>query len=118
MLSQKNMKSKLILLLIGVLALHACKKPDEQPKEVKFVLTETLSKGKELAAAKLSTVQAELMLTGKVTFNEDKVARVFPLAGGFVKELFVELGDHVNKGQVMAIIRSPEIAGFAREGVA
>jgi cobalt-zinc-cadmium efflux system membrane fusion protein len=112
------MKSKLILLSIGILALHACKKPDEQPEEVKFVLTETLSKGKELAEAKLSTVQAELMLTGKVTFNEDKVARVFPLAGGFVKELFVELGDHVNKGQVMAIIRSPEIAGFAREGVA
>ena len=60
----------------------------------------------------IQTVESELTLTGKISFNEDKVARVFPLAGGFVKDLNVELGDHVKKGQVMAIIRSPEIAGF------
>ena len=63
-------------------------------------------------------MESELTLTGKISFNEDKVARVFPLAGGFVKDLNVELGDHVKKGQVMAIIRSPEIAGFTREGSA
>jgi cobalt-zinc-cadmium efflux system membrane fusion protein len=45
------------------------------------------------------------------------VARVFPLAGGFVRELFVELGDRVQKGQILAIIRSPEIAGFNSEGI-
>ena len=71
-----------------------------------------------MAEVTLETVQSELMLTGKISFNEDKVARVFPLAGGFVRDLNVELGDHINKGEIMAIIRSPEIAGFAREGSA
>ena len=111
------MKSKLLVIIV-LIAVQSCNRGLEKPKDVKFKLTETLSKGKELAEVKSVTVEAELLLTGKISFNEDKVARVFPLAGGFVKELFVELGDHVKKGQVMAVIRSPEIAGFTKEGVA
>lgn len=95
----------------------ACKQDDTAPAETKFRLTETLAKEKELADVTIQTVESELVLTGKISFNEDKVARVFPLAGGFVRDLHVELGDYVKKGQVMAIIRSPEIAGFTKEGV-
>ena len=102
-------------LLICLIMTFACKEEEKTP-DVKFKLTETISKGKELATASLQTVESELMLTGKISFNEDKVARVFPLAGGFVRDLNVELGDHVKKGQAMAIIRSPEIAGFTKEG--
>jgi len=103
------------VLLLGIMMIFACKEEEKVP-ESHFKLTETISKGKEMAKASLQTVESELMLTGKITFNEDKVARVFPLAGGFVRDLNVELGDHVKKGQAMAIIRSPEIAGFTREG--
>jgi cobalt-zinc-cadmium efflux system membrane fusion protein len=110
------MKLKLSAAL-ALLMLMACnkKEPVETPP---FRLTETISKGKELAVAEEQVVETEITLNGKITFNEDKVARVFPLAGGFVRELHVELGDHVKKGQVLAIIRSPEIAGFTNEGIA
>lgn len=111
------MRSSIIFIAIIFTAL-ACKKQEPQTAEVKFKLTETLSKEKELAEVKLQTVESEINLTGKISFDEDKVARVFPLAGGFVRDLNVELGDYVKKGQTMAIIRSPEIAGFQREGVA
>lgn len=109
------MKFKILFILLTCFILSCSKEADKLP-DAKFKLTETLSKGKELAEVTLKTVESEMMLTGKVSFNEDKVARVFPLAGGFVRDLNVELGDHVVKGQIMAIIRSPEIAGFAREG--
>lgn len=112
------MKFKIVLFIALVVVSQSCGKKEEQTQEIKFKLTETLSKGKELAEVTLNTVESELMLTGKISFNEDKVARVFPLAGGFVRDLNVELGDYVKKGDVMAIIRSPEIAGFAREGSA
>ena len=105
-----------LAITIFILFIVSCAKDKEKLPDAKFKLTETLSKGKELAEVTLKTVESEMTLTGKVSFNEDKVARVFPLAGGFVRDLFVELGDHVSKGQIMAIIRSPEIAGFAREG--
>lgn len=107
-----------VLFIVAVVFSHSCKHEESKQPDIKFKLTETLSKGKELEEVTLKTVESELMLTGKISFNEDKVARVFPLAGGFVRDLYVELGDHVNKGQVMAVIRSPEIAGFTREGVA
>ncbi len=111
------MKFKILFTAL-IISLFSCSKKESETSDAKFKLTETLSKQKELAEVTFETVQSEMMLTGKVSFNEDKVARVFPLAGGFVRDLNVELGDHVEKGQVMAIIRSPEIAGFAREGSA
>lgn len=100
------------------LLLTSCGKPEEEPKNQKFVLSETMKKGMETSIAELRNVERTIPLNGKVSFNEDHVAKVFPLAGGFVKELYVELGDYVKKGQVMAIIRSPEIAGFTNEGIA
>ena len=109
---------KKIFIAIAICGLLGSCKKVEEPVQEAFQLTETISKGKELATVKISNVQTEVALTGKITFNEDKVARVFPLAGGFVRQLFVELGDKVQKGQVLAIIRSPEIAGFNSEGVA
>jgi len=105
-----------ILIIVALIIAQSCKKEENASIETKFKLTETLSKEKELADVTVQTVQSDLTLTGKISFNEDKVARVFPLAGGFVRDLYVELGDHVKKGQVMAIIRSPEIAGFTKEG--
>lgn len=111
------MKFKVLIIVIAALFAQSCKEEAGKTEEAKFKLTETLSKEKQLAEVTLQTVQSELLLTGKISFNEDKVARVFPLAGGFVRDLNVELGDHVKKGQVMAVIRSPEIAGFTKEGV-
>lgn len=108
------MNFRLVSLSI-IFFLQACQGPKPtEPK--KFALTETLSRDKQLVAAETSVVENELVLTGKITFNENKVARVFPLAGGFVKELHAELGDLVKKGQILAVIRSPEIAGFTQEG--
>jgi cobalt-zinc-cadmium efflux system membrane fusion protein len=108
--------TQLTYITAALLLITACKEEVNQQEAPTFKLTETLSREKQLAEAKLETVESELLLNGKITFNEDKVARVFPLAGGFVRDLNVELGDHVNKGSVMAIIRSPEIAGFIKEG--
>jgi len=109
------MKFKIVVIITLMIA-QSCKKEENAVVDTKFKLTETLAKEKELAEVTVQTVESELSLTGKISFNEDKVARVFPLAGGFVRDLYVELGDYVKKGQVMAVIRSPEIAGFAKQG--
>lgn len=107
-----------IITILALVTFISCNKDENRPVETKFSLTETLSKEKELAEVTIQTVESEITLTGKISFDEDKVARVFPLAGGFVRDLNVELGDYVKKGETMSIIRSPEIAGFTREGVA
>lgn len=112
-----NMKSQYLAIPL-LLALANCGPRESAPAESKFVLTTTLSKDKQLAVAEERVVENEVALTGKVTFNENTVARVFPLAGGFVEQLSAEIGDYVKKGQNLALIRSPEIAGFIEENEA
>lgn len=60
-------------------------------------------------------VTSKLLLSGKITENEDRYVKVYPLVGGYVKDLKVELGDYVNKGDVLAVIQSSEIADFQNQ---
>lgn len=68
--------------------------------------------------AKLTPVTNEINLTGKITFNQDKVVKVFPLVGGHIEAVQADLGDYVQKGQTLAIIRSGEMADAEQQAIA
>ena len=57
----------------------------------------------------------ELTLNGRVTFNQEQVARVYPIFGGTVTEVHAETGDYVQKGEVLAVIRSGEVADYEKQ---
>jgi membrane fusion protein, heavy metal efflux system len=96
--------------------LTGCGKKEEiAEKKDPFCITDTVMRQMKLDTVAEREVENELNLTGKVTFNEDKVVNVYPLAGGHVESLKVELGDYVKKGQVLATIRSSEIAEFENQ---
>jgi len=65
--------------------------------------------------AKKVNEQTELTLTGKVSFDEDKVAKVFPLVSGQVIKVNASLGDKVKRGDVLAILRSADISDFQNQ---
>ena len=69
----------------------------------------------EFTKARLQDVKDELKLFGKVTADNDKMAHVYPITGGIVSEIRVELGDYVNEGQLLAIVKSSEVADFQRQ---
>ncbi len=52
----------------------------------------------------------ELRVPGIVKPNEYRQVHVTPLAGGVIKEVPVVLGDHVKRGQSLAVIFSSELA--------
>lgn len=68
--------------------------------------------------ARLTPVTNEINLTGKITFNQDKVVKVFPLVGGHIETVKSDLGDYVQKGQTLAVIRSGEVADVEQQAVA
>lgn len=80
-----------------------------------FCISDTLSTMLQIDQAQLKPVQNKLQLSGKVSFDEQKVFKVFPLVGGFVQEVKVELGDYVHKGQVLAVLKSGEVAGYEEQ---
>ncbi|GAA4349411.1 efflux RND transporter periplasmic adaptor subunit [Hymenobacter saemangeumensis] len=103
--------------LLAALALLAgCQKAEvKQEKPEGFQLSDTMLKQIELDSARLQPVQDELSFTGQIISNGDKTAKVFPLVGGVVEDLKVELGDHVQKGQLLAVVRSGEIADIQNQ---
>jgi cobalt-zinc-cadmium efflux system membrane fusion protein len=103
--------------LLVLVALAGCTSESEEGIPSGFALSETMLREMKTHTVAETEVETELSLTGRITFNEDRVSRVFPLTGGFVQELRVELGDYVTKGSILAIVRSPDIAGFTREEV-
>jgi len=57
----------------------------------------------------------EFRLSGKVSYNQDAVVKIYPLVSGNVLDVKISLGDYVDKGQVLAIIKSAEVAGFEND---
>lgn len=107
---------KKILLQILALALFfgmvSCKEHKvEAPEKKGFCLSDTAQKIIAIDSVQLSALEDEIQLSGEVSFDENKVNKVFPRGSGQVVECKVSLGDKVEAGQVLAVIRSAEVAG-------
>jgi cobalt-zinc-cadmium efflux system membrane fusion protein len=106
------------LLLTGAAFFFSCS-PQQHPVDHlvqdEFCLTDTIAGMVRLDTARLQPVQNVLQLSGKVTFDEQKVFKIFPMVGGHAAEVKAELGDYVQQGQVLAVIKSGEVAEFEQQ---
>ncbi|ATL47508.1 efflux transporter periplasmic adaptor subunit [Chitinophaga caeni] len=115
------MRTKIItrisLLLGFVVAISACSSQKQDPVEApeKWVLSESLLKQLKIDTATNSPVECEIDLTGKITANEDQAARIFPFISGIVTSVKVHSGDFVQRGEVLATIKSGEMAGYSAD---
>jgi cobalt-zinc-cadmium efflux system membrane fusion protein len=110
---------KVILITVSFLSVAACTKKEET--------TETTSKNLELsshtqseltlATATSETVQNVLMLTGKVMPYEEHQVKISPLVDGIIEKLSANLGDFVQKGKVLAIVRSTDVADLENQSI-
>lgn len=107
------MKTVLYITFLLILFTSACKSKVETT-EIKqpFCLTDTLQKKVQIDEVKMETVKNAISLSGKIEANEDKWVKVYPVVGGVVEQMKVQLGDYVKKGQVLAVVRSSEIADY------
>jgi cobalt-zinc-cadmium efflux system membrane fusion protein len=112
------MKSFFCIIIFASLAsgITSCTKTEGNLEESKaFMLSDTMMSRITLDTVKTETVRNELTLVGKVVPDENLIIKVFPLVGGNVEDVDVELGDNVKKGQKLATIRSGEVADFERQ---
>jgi cobalt-zinc-cadmium efflux system membrane fusion protein len=66
--------------------------------------------GIAVAAAGPATLKNIVRLTGEIGLNEEKVAHVVPRLDGVARKVLKDLGDHVRKGEALAILESRELA--------
>jgi cobalt-zinc-cadmium efflux system membrane fusion protein len=113
------MLSKFHLYLIGtsLIFFTACseKTPTEVAESDDFCIPDSLMNNITIDTVHTESVNTSIKLSGKITANEDHQVKIFPLAGGHVSEVKVSLGDFVTKGQVLAVVRSTDIANFTND---
>ncbi|MNN05356.1 Cobalt-zinc-cadmium resistance protein CzcB [compost metagenome] len=66
--------------------------------------------GISLATAGAREMGSSLSLPGEIRFDEDRTAHVVPRAPGVVESVAVSLGQSVRKGELLAVIASPQIS--------
>lgn len=107
---------KITLFLSTLFVLQACKKEATPPTDaIAFELSDTMLKTTTFAKASMQPLRNELKYYGKIATDNNKTIEVYPVVGGNVTKVYVELGDYVQKGQLMATIRSTEVADFEKQ---
>src|SRR6478735_2009974 len=82
-----------------LLFLVGCHKEEKKQQEQKVTcVSDTLLRILRFDTAKFEKVEEQLKLSGRIEVDESKMLKVFPLVGGQVEKVTVELGDYVKKG--------------------
>jgi cobalt-zinc-cadmium efflux system membrane fusion protein len=98
------------------LSLQSCHHAEEAP-DTKFAVTDSLLSGLLTDTVKEASALTQLTLTGSIAPDENKMVKIYPFVSGIAQDVHVQLGDIVQKGQTLAILRSAEMAGFTRDYV-
>lgn len=112
----KSMYNYLKILLFAFPLLAACShNKNAAPVASGFCIPDSLINKVQIDTAALRPVTHDYNLVGKISFDQDHVVKIFPLVSGIVTDVKISLGDYVKKGQILAIIKSTEMAGVQND---
>lgn len=101
-----------IVLFLQACETHETKKADDKAK---YIIPDTVMHTLTIDTVITSQLVNALTLTGKVGANDDKVIPVFSMVSGNVQDIKVLLGDYVQAGQVLAVVKSSEMAQYSSD---
>ncbi len=111
-----------VVLSVGIFALiisrfdldHSDGKPGEHEDEggqiIELSEEQIEEIGIELATAGGGKIEVSVSLPGEIAINTDRMVHIVPRVPGIVREVKKKLGDPVKAGEVMAVIRSRDLA--------
>jgi cobalt-zinc-cadmium efflux system membrane fusion protein len=104
---------QLFAAFVVIVLLTSCfaKKKDAPKVDQPYTLSDTMAHMVQIDSVQLCNVNEELQLSGEVNYDENKVIKIFPRSSGQVLQSPFSLGDKVQTGQVLAVIKSADVAG-------
>jgi len=110
---------KLLLtpLFIGaVLLFQSCETKEKKPETEKgYTIPDTVMQTLKIDTVAVAPLVNAITLTGKVGTNDDNVVPVYSLVSGNIQDIKVNLGDYVQAGQQLAVVRSQEMAQYSSD---
>ena len=98
---------------------HGAEDGDEHAEGVVALTDEQIAAAKiEVTAALSGALAREIIVPGRIVTAADRMAQIVPKVGGTVFEARKNLGDTVEKGEVLALIESREMAEAVAEYLA
>lgn len=112
----KRHNAVLLVAVMTALLMLSCSKHNDSNSNVQITyLTDSLRKVVTVETVQDHIFADELVLNGHVDCDPNNVAHVFPMFGGTVISMSATVGDYVRKGQVLAVVRSGEVADYAKQ---
>lgn len=102
------------IILAGLLVMTSCKEKNTQAEAEKQLTAIEKGMVTATAAAELRDLDDELLLNGDVMCDEALLRKVYVPCTGRVSVLTVEVGDHVNSGQRLAVVHSEGAADYRK----
>ncbi len=106
-----------LFLMAACVLIQSCGTEDKKAPadKDKYVIPDSLMRTLSIDTVKTSQLMNAITLTGKIGFNEDNVIPVYSMVSGNIQDIKVLLGDYVHTGQVLAVVKSSEMAGFSND---
>jgi membrane fusion protein, heavy metal efflux system len=105
----------LLILAAGSSFLQSCSETVAKASDdrLPYIIPDSLVKTLTIDTVKQGELINALTLTGQVDFNQDREVNLFPLISGNVQDAKIQLGDYVTKDQILAVVKSSEMAAYS-----
>ncbi|MEO6820544.1 MAG: efflux RND transporter periplasmic adaptor subunit [Ginsengibacter sp.] len=111
-----KINNAILLLLFPTVLLFSCKGDSSTADtKSKYVIPDSLLKTLNIDSVITCPMVSTITLTGKVSFNEEKMAKIFPMVSGNITGVTTQLGDYVTAHQKLGTIKSGEIIGLGND---
>lgn len=88
---------------------HLSEKPQGTAEVIEFNKEMQTAASVKTEVVKVTPFVSSVVLTGKVSLNEDQVAHIYPQVEGVLDSVKVQFGQKVKKGDELIVIRSREV---------
>jgi len=112
----KNQAFIISFIILGMI-FYSCNINKQKNTEDSDIIKEAFLENIQTVEVVVSGQERDLLLTGKVECDPDKIISYVPLISGIVEKTHFSLGDKVQKGQPLLNMRSTELSALQSEKI-